>query len=292
MLRGLLLSSTLLIACGYTLPLSATRPAASLAGISLARVRDGESIDVGAALAASQGKTLLVLATHAADFNSVEYAQKLRAFLPQLREKGVTRFLMVVNGDETQCSKLADLVGLPEAVEVLADPAGEAGRAYGVSRGPFADDANLSPFAKLFVMGVVGGPGAWSTLPAVLVGYFGSPKGCRQWIDSALMQGQQAGRWPAVLELAADETILSNKFDDTPLLAGWNVRPFELATLRLQNLIGVQLEHWNALKPADDRCLTQLGGCTVVGSGGEALYSWVDNGLCDVPDMNDLIDVL
>ena len=32
------------------------------------------------------------------------------------------------------------------------------------------------------------------------------------------------------------------------------------------------------------RCLTQLGGCAVVGEGGEPLFSWVDQGLCDVPD--------
>jgi hypothetical protein len=50
----------------------------------------------------------------------------------------------------------------------------------------------------------------------------------------------------------------------------------QLATLRLQNLIGVQGQNWDALKPTDPRCLTQLGGCTVVGEGGETLFSWVD----------------
>ena len=92
-----------------------------------------------------------------------------------------------------------------------------------------------------------------------------------------------------MLELADDGSIIKNKFDDTPLLAGWGRRPFELATLRLQNLIGVQLRNWDALKHVDDRCLTQLGGCTVVGPGGEALYTWLDQGLCDVPDMHDVL---
>ena len=36
----------------------------------------------------------------------------------------------------------------------------------------------------------------------------------------------------------------------------------------------------------------RLGGCTVVGESGEPLYSWVDQGLCDVPDMNDVLDAL
>ena len=46
---------------------------------------------------------------------------------------------------------------------------------------------------------------------------------------------------------------------------------------------------YGALGPKDPRCLTQLGGCTVVGADGEALYSWVDRGLCDVPDFEDVL---
>ena len=105
-------------------------------------------------------------------------------------------------------------------------------------------------------------------------------------------QGQLAGRWPdSVLQLA-DEEVVANAFDDTPLVSSWGVRPFELATLRLQNLVSLQAKHWGALKPTDERCLTQLGGCTVVGSGGECLYSWVDRGLCDVVDFESMLESL
>ena len=79
--------------------------------------------------------------------------------------------MMVVNGMPPACEKLAQLVDLPEAIELYADPTGEAGRRFGVSRGFRADDTKLSAFAKLFVMGIIGGPGAWATLPAVLIGY-------------------------------------------------------------------------------------------------------------------------
>ena len=51
-------------------------------------------------------------------------------------------------------------------------------------------------------------------------------------------------------------------------------------------------DHWSELKPTDDRCLTQLGGCVVVGKQGEALFSWVDNGICDVADFDDMIAAL
>lgn len=274
-------------------PLAAANPSSSLAGVSLPRASDGEQVDLGEALATPSGKVLLVLGTYPADFNMVEYAQRARAFWPQLQSRGVTRCMLVVNGESTACELLARLLDLPEEFELLADPSGEAGRRFGVSRGFRPDDA-LSPFLKLFVMGVVGGPGAWATLPAVLAGYFGSPQGRRAWIETSLKQGQLAGRWPdRVLTLGTDGSVVANAFDDTPLVGGsWGVRPFELATLRLQNLVSLQLKNWDQLKPTDDRCLTQLGGCTVVGPDGEAIFSWVDQGLCDVPDMDDLLEAI
>ena len=73
---------------------------------------------------------------------------------------------------------------------------------------------------------------------------------------------------------------------------GWGRRPFELATLRLQNLVDIQIKHWDELKPVDDRCLTQLGGCTIVSDDGVPIYSWLDTGLCDIPDFDKLLSEL
>ena len=75
-------------------------------------------------------------------------------------------------------------------------------------------------------------------------------------------------------------------------VSGWGVRPLELATLRLQNLLGVQFANWEALKPVDDRLLTQLGGCTVVGPGGTPLFNWLDRGLCDVVDFEEVVEAI
>ena len=141
---------------GLVVPLSAARPAASLAGVELLRVGDGEKIDVGAALTqtAASEKTLLILGCHAGDFNTVEYVQRCRAFWPQLQAKGVSRCLIAVNGQASSCVTLGELLGLPDGVELLADPTGEAGRAFGVSRGWRPDDARVPPALKLFVVGV------------------------------------------------------------------------------------------------------------------------------------------
>jgi hypothetical protein len=294
---------TLHYCAGLVIPIPAAQPAVSLRGVTLERANptttsDGNAvIGLGQALAAtaSNEKTLLVLGTHPADFNMVEYAQKIGIYWNQLQAKGgITRCIMVMNGQVSSCQKLAALLELPAAIEIYADPTGEAGRSFGVSRGFRPDDTNLPPFLKTTVVGLGFGP-PWMTLPAVLPGYFGDPNGTRDWIEQGLKQGQLAGRWPSVLDLDTSEDdaiITGNKFDDFPLVSGWGRRPFELATLRLQNLIGIQIKHWDALKPIDDRCLSQLGGCAVVGENGEALYSWVDQGLCDVPDIDDIIKAL
>jgi len=283
LLLAILQSSSALV-----VPLLAAQPARSLKGVSLLRVSDGEQVDIGAALAATNEHTMLCFGTHAADFNTAEYLQKLRAFLPKLKASGVNRFIVVINAEVSQCSKLAELLDVPLEVELLADPIGDAGRKFGVSRGFRPDDGSLNPFVKLFVVGIGLGP-PWGTLWPVLTGYLGNPSGGRDWVEAALQQGQQKGRWPAPLELSADgSTIIENAFDNTPLVSGWGLRPFELATMRLQNLI-MQGQNWDVLKPVDDRCLTQLGGCTVVSAGGEAVFSWTDQGLCDVPDFEDIL---
>ena len=97
---------------GLVVPLPAARPAASLKGVSLPRAAGGEEVDLGAALESSTGKTMLVLGTFAADFNMIEYAQRVRFFMPQLREKGVDRYLMVVNAEAPACQTLARLLDL------------------------------------------------------------------------------------------------------------------------------------------------------------------------------------
>jgi hypothetical protein len=163
-------------------------------------------------------------------------------------------------------------------------------QAFGVSRGWRPDDDALSPYLKLYLM--LFGIGPPCTLPAVITGYLGNPSGRHDWIESALAQGQTAGRWPTnALELSADGAVLANKFDELPLVGSWGRRPLELATLRLQNLKAA-FDNWSALKPDEERCLTQLGGCAVVGDGGAPLYSWLDNGICDTADFHEMLDAL
>lgn len=275
---------------GLVVPLSAAQPADFLRGCTLPRLQDGEMIDVGQALASNDdGLTLLVLGSHCADFNTIEYGQRVRAYWERLTEEsGITRCLYVMNGSAESCATLANLLDLPLEIEILFDPSGEAGRLFGVSRGWQPNNKGIPAWLKVTVVGLGFGP-PWGTLPAILPGYLGDPRGNRYWIEESLKQGQLLGRWPPILKLDDNGAIVSSKFDNFPLLSEWGRRPFELATLRLQNLVGIQIKYWGDLKPLDYRCLTQLGGCTVTAPGGRALYSWIDRGLCDVPDIEDML---
>lgn len=79
---------------------------------------------------------------------------------------------------------------------------------------------------------------------------------------------------------------------ELPLVGEWGRRPLELATLRLQNMVGISLKEWEALKPVDDRTLTQLGGCVVFDQNDKELFSWKDPGICAVASFDDILKAL
>jgi hypothetical protein len=140
--------------------------------------------------------------------------------------------------------------------------------------------------------------GAWATLPAVIGGYIGNPLTPQPWIEDALAVGQQKGRWPNnALEIAADGSITTNKFSELPVVGAWPRRPLELATLRLQSMVGISLRNWKDLAPDEEAMdagvLTQLGGCIVVDSAtGEELFKWRDPGICAVANFEDILKKL
>lgn len=144
-------------------------PLPSMQSISLPLAKTGEAVSLDEAVAAP-GTSLVIFGTYPADFNMIEYAQRVKHYLPALRDNGVDRILCVVNGKPASCNLLTDILDLPADIELLADEAGEAGRAFGVSRGwmPDTDAIELgetkvpvSPYAKLF--GMLLGAGAGNT---------------------------------------------------------------------------------------------------------------------------------
>jgi hypothetical protein len=144
---------------------SLTRHAAAYAplkGVYVSAV-SGQSVDLGDFLSDGNGRSLLVLGTYAADFNAIEYAQRLRYYLPKLKECGVSKCGLVLNCRQDAAKALAEAVDLDtseEGVTLMVDPDGQAGRAFDVGRG-WLPEEDISPFLKLF--GMLWGLGAWAT---------------------------------------------------------------------------------------------------------------------------------
>jgi AhpC/TSA antioxidant enzyme len=248
------------------------------------------------------GRSLLVFGTYAADFNAVEYAQRLKYYWPLLRDgpQKLSRCALVLNCRPAAAAQLQTLTELPDDIELWVDNTGRAGRAFGVERGWLPDNADVNPFLKLF--GMLLGLGAWATLPAVIGGYIGNPFVPQPWITDALAVGIRQGRWPDnSLEFAPNDdeqrtVVVSNKFDELPLVGNWPRRPLELATLRLQSMLGISLKYWSELAPdqeaLDAGVLTQLGGCLVTDANGATLFEWRDPGICAVANFEDILKKL
>lgn len=261
----------------------------SFAGVKVNKVVDASAIDIGDWL--STGKRMLVVGTYAADFNAIEYGQRLRYYWPILQDKkGLTHCAFLLNCQPLAAEALAEEVDLPSDIELWCDNTGAAGRAFGVERGWLPDNADVNPFLKLF--GMLWGLGAWATLPAVIGGYLGNPFVGQPWIEDALAVGQRKGRWPDnTLEIKEDGTII-NKFAELPLVGEWPRRPLELATLRLQSMLGISLKKWSDLAPDEEALengvLTQLGGCVIVDNG-ETVYEYRDLGICAVANFETIL---
>ena len=273
-----------------------------LTGTEVTSVKTNQQIELSNFLKSGDDKSMLILGTYAADFNAIEYVQRLRYYLKsnQLQERGITKIGLVLNCEADAAKRLVNMLDLEtdasnsdSIVELFVDPTGAAGRDFGVGRGWRADDEEMSPYIKLF--GMLFGLGAWATLPAVIGGYIGNPFYGQPWIEDAIAVGQQKERWPnTALELTDSGDILANKFKELPYVGGWERRPLELATLRLQNMLDVSIKEWSSLAPTEDALkagvLTQLGAALVIEcETGEELFSWRDPGICAVANFEDII---
>jgi hypothetical protein len=278
---------------------------APLAGITARSVKTQQNVDLSNFLStpnSSDGsKIMLIMGTYAADFNAIEYAQRLRYYLPELKKKGVSKVGLILNCEEESAKALADLVDLPcdvssdDSVTLMVDPLGEAGRKFGVGQGWRPEDTVMSPYVKLFAM--LWGLGAWATLPAVIGGYIGNPFTAQPWIEDAMAVGQKKGRWPDMALILDEESgcVTTNKFTELPVVGSWPRRPLELATLRLQNMMDISIKNWKELAPNENALkagvLTQLGGCVVYDSKKkEAVFEWKDPGICAVANFEDILE--
>ena len=186
-------------------------------------------------------RRLVVLLSQLGDFDSLEYAQALAAALPRLEAAGIA-LLAIGIGDGPGAERFCAFTGIPrERLQVEAEP--ELHRQLGLYAGLQTPGG---PWPGRLRMGAgIGSPG---TLAEVLRGYSGDR------------------RAPARLESPLFNTLGQ----------GYQ-RPFELATVRLRNMVEV-LGKWRTYVPSDAH-ITQRGGTFLLDADDTVLYSHRDRGI-------------
>lgn len=236
----------------------------TLAPIAVKAASTGEDVKLGDVIPAEAGsRTIVCLMTQFGDFDSFEQAQWMVDELPALDAAGV-RVVAVGIGSVSAAKAFAAKTNFP-IERLYADETAAAVSALGCAPGwgreggPGAWAANLpfvNGFVKLIVMCAgIGSPG---TLKEVIRGYTGDRDA-----DQVFNTGSNVDLpWKDLFKLSG---------------GGGFQRPFELATLRLNNMIDI-LGDWEALAPADSDLLVQRGASLVL-DGPDVLYRHDDQGI-------------
>ena len=208
-------------------------------------------------------RLLILIWSQLGDFDSLEYAWWLQRESEKLKAKDVTIRAIGI-GDRSAGQKFCDYTGFPPEwlfVDTEAEIHGSLELYQGLSwQIPLLSTAQNAWLNLMLMCAGIGSPG---TLAEVFRGYRGDRK--------------------APQLIAEDEVIR-----DTPLpaikgsffkLAGGSgfQRPFELATLRLQNMTEV-LSNWKTYVP-QSAYLTQRGGTFLFDRAGDLLYEHRDRGI-------------
>ena len=83
------------------------------------------------------------------------------------------------------------------------------------------------------------------------------------------------------------EMVDKSRFDT---LGTQGARPFEVATVRLQNMMQIQ-KRWQALSPPDKELITQQGG-TLIFDGRDLVWRFDDKGILVYTDIQDVLRVI
>ena len=187
-------------------------------------------------------RRLVVLMPQLGDFDSLEYAQAIVGVLPQLQQAGI-RLLAIGIGDQGSADRFCAFTGFPRTC-LQVEPDNRLHAELGLYEGLQAPGG---PWPNLLLMCAgIGSPG---TLAEVLRGYTGD-RSAPQRLNTPLFR------------LAGGEGFQ---------------RPFELASVRLQNMVEV-LGRWRTYVPCDD-FITQRGGTFILDADDSLLYVHRDQGI-------------
>ncbi|HEY9641340.1 MAG TPA: peroxiredoxin-like family protein [Coleofasciculaceae cyanobacterium] len=226
------------------------------------RVSDGKQVSILDGCDTAHRLLILVL-PQLGDFDSLEYAWWLQRYAERLQAANLTVRAVGI-GDRASGEQFCTYTGFsPDAL--LVDPEAKLHQQLGLYPGLSLRLPGLSPTqnAWLNLMLMCAGVGSPGTLAEVLRGYRGDRQAPQLIADDQVIQA---------VPLPAFKGSFFN-------LAGGKgfQRPFELATLRLQNMVEV-LSHWKTYVP-DATYLTQRGATFLFDQSGTLLYEHRDRGI-------------
>lgn len=225
------------------------------------RVSDGKTMPVLSGCESASYSLILVL-PQLGDFDSLEYAWWLNRTQSELERKNIAIRAIAI-GDLQSGKKFCEYTGFL-AENLFIDPTASLHQELNLYPGlnwqlPFFSATQNAWFNLLLMCAGIGSQG---TLKEVFRGYTGD-----RHAPSLISDNE-------VIEIKPLPAIKGSLFNQ----AGQNYqRPFELATLRLQNMVEV-LTHWRTYVP-DDRYLTQRGGTFLFNNQGELIYKHCDRGI-------------
>ena len=204
----------------------------------------------------SERRILFIVLGLLGDFDSFEYAQSLISYLDKINKAGIDLFIVAI-GDDHSKDNFCKYTKLPKQ---YINVVGKSDLHDSLLVGPGLKFTSI-PMLNLILMCMgIGSPG---TLSEVLRGYTGDNKSNKLFTDT--------DDSPKFRFLSLDDKI----FD---LINNSNIqRPFELATLRLMNMIEV-LSNWNVYMN-NGESLTQRSATFLIDSNYNLLYSYYSKGL-------------
>lgn len=233
--------------------------------LQLQRVSDGAIVPVldVSALASTPSRVLVLVWPQLGDFDSVEYASWLKRERELLEARKIIVRAIAI-GDREGGQRFCNYTDFP-AENLFLDPIAS-----------IHQDLGLYPGLTLKLPGVSPVGNAWVNFLLMCAG-IGSPGTLRE-----VFRGYLGDR--SAPQLIADEEVIHAKplppiqgrFFQRAGGSGFQ-RPFELATVRLKNMVEV-LGHWQTYVP-DVQWITQRGGTFLFDSEGTLIYEHRDRGI-------------